>query len=345
MSTTIPAISRFLISSGVAHTHGTFCAHPIGNETRLQVGPSLGGALRPGGANTMIDGLQLPSTEDGQERWNCSDQDLRRYMAIEIMKLSSDKTVPSKTAMHMIYPSTMAAKEILPPNPPMPNDPLPSGGDDDDDDDAEQPNGGGAPSARDPPYMPSAPHDARTRGAAKVIPFDSLRRDIESRTSLSWTDDGVWPNLAAIATRAETLGPVVPPWVKAMQKATTIRMLRIDLHTHYDSHNPPANCNLTHILNRYCSSYADPFLGEIPREAACDTLQAHWSSWAGPVATQSASIATHLKRSSGSLSAALQPPSNPTGTIALAFSDCLRNYSDIDDLHKSLMLMPSTSTG
>ena len=42
---------------------------------------------------------------------------------------------------------------------------------------------------------------------------------------------------------------------------------------------------------------------------------------------------------------ALQPPLDPTGTIALAFSDCLRNYADIDDLHKSLMLMPSTSIG
>ena len=77
----------------------------------------------------------------------------------------------------------------------------------------------------------------------------------------------------------------------------------------------------------------------------CDRLRAHWSSWATPIATQSASIATHLERSSGSLSEALQPPLDPTGTIALAFSDCLRNYSDIDDLHKSLMLMPSTSTG
>ena len=97
---TIPAISRFLISSGVAHTHGAFFTHPIGNETRLQVRPSLGGALRPGGANTMIDGLELPSTEDRQERWNCSDQDLRRNMALEIMQLASDKTrdktVPSK---------------------------------------------------------------------------------------------------------------------------------------------------------------------------------------------------------------------------------------------------------
>ena len=110
---TIPAVSRFLISSGVAHIHGTFCTHPIGNETRLQLGPSLGGALRPGGTNTMIDGLELPSTGDRQERWNCSDQDLRRHMALEIMKLSSDKTVPSKTSVHSICPFTMAAKEIL----------------------------------------------------------------------------------------------------------------------------------------------------------------------------------------------------------------------------------------
>ena len=109
----IPAVDRFLISSGVAHTHGTFCTHPIGNETRLQLGPSLGGALRPGGTNTMIDGLELPSTGDRQERWNCSDQDLRRHMAMEIMKLSSDKTTPSKMSGHSAYPFTMAAKEIL----------------------------------------------------------------------------------------------------------------------------------------------------------------------------------------------------------------------------------------
>ena len=136
--TIIPAIStssRFLISSGVAHIHGTFCTHPIGNETRLQVGPSLGGARRPGGANTMIGGLGLPSTEDGQDRWNCSDQDLRRHMALEITKLPSDKTVPSKTSVHSIYPFTMAAREILldpgeeylsQPHPPIPNDSPPS---------------------------------------------------------------------------------------------------------------------------------------------------------------------------------------------------------------------------
>ena len=45
----IPIIHRFLILSGVAHVKGTFCTHPIGNEIRLPNGPSLGGALRPGG--------------------------------------------------------------------------------------------------------------------------------------------------------------------------------------------------------------------------------------------------------------------------------------------------------
>ena len=295
---TIPAINRFLISSGVAHIHGTFCAHPIGNETRLQVGPSLGGALRPGGTNTMIDGLELPSTDDRQERWNCSDQDLRRHTALEIMKLSSDKTVPSKTSIHSIYPFTMAAKEILldpgeehffPLNPPVPDDPPPSRDSDDDDDEEEQPDEEGAPNAREPPYMPSAPCDARIRGAAKVTLFNSLRKDIESLTNLSWTDYRLWPNLASIATRAETLGFIVPPWVKAMQKVTTILALRIDLHTHYDAQANPANCDLTHLLNRYSSSYADPFFRKIPREAVCGRLRAHWSSWAGPVATQSAS--------------------------------------------------------
>ena len=67
----IPIIHRFLILSGVAHVKGTFCTHPIGNKTRLPTGPSLGGALRPGGTNTMIDGLLLPDHETGHEQWNC----------------------------------------------------------------------------------------------------------------------------------------------------------------------------------------------------------------------------------------------------------------------------------
>ena len=94
-SDAIPAIHRFMILSGVAHVQGTFCTHPMGNETRLPCGPSLGGALRPGGTNTIIDGLLLYDDTSTHERWNCSDADLRRHMANEIMRLSSDKTVPS----------------------------------------------------------------------------------------------------------------------------------------------------------------------------------------------------------------------------------------------------------
>ena len=33
------------------------------------------------------------------------------------------------------------------------------------------------------------------------------------------------------------------------------------------------------------------------------------------------------------------------GTIARSFAACLDNYTDIDELHKALMLMPSSSTG
>ena len=39
------------------------------------------------------------------------------------------------------------------------------------------------------------------------------------------------------------------------------------------------------------------------------------------------------------------PPPDPGGTIARSFAACLDNYKDIDDLHKALMLMPSSSTG
>ena len=323
---TVPAINRFLISSGVAHTHGTFCTHPIGNETRLQVGPSLGGALRPGGTNSMIDGLELPSTDDLQERWNCSDQGLRRHMALEIMKLSSDKTVPSKSTMNSTYPFTMAAKEILldpgddgpvPPYPLAPPDVPPPPGDtaEEDQNDSDVEDETEAPDPREPPYMPSAPHDARTRGAAKVVLLNSLHKDIEAVTRMSWTDHRVWPQLESIATRAESLGFGVPTWVRAMQNATTILMLRIDLHTHLDSQKNPANCGLTHILNRHPSSLA---LTPSPTKSL-GTRSAAGCGHTGPpgrrpVATQSASMATHLERSSGSLSSALQPPSDPTGT-------------------------------
>ena len=112
-SDAIPAIHRFMILSGVAHVQGTFCTHPMGNETRLPCGPSLGGALRPGGANTIIDGLLLYDDTSTHERWNCSDADLRRHMANEIMRLSSDKTVPSTTAAYTTYPFTKAAKDVL----------------------------------------------------------------------------------------------------------------------------------------------------------------------------------------------------------------------------------------
>ena len=113
--------------------------------------------------------------------------------------------------------------------------------------------------------MPSAPHDARTRGEAKVLLLNSLRKDIGTLTQLSWTEHGVWSSLASVTTRAKTLGFVVPSWVETMQKVTAILILRIDLHTHFDSQKNPANCDLTHILNKYSSSCTDPYLREVPR--------------------------------------------------------------------------------
>ena len=49
-----------------------------------------------------------------------------------------------------------------------------------------------------------------------------------------------------------------------MQKVTTILTLRIDLHAPLDSQKNPANCDLTHILNRYSSECADSFPREVP---------------------------------------------------------------------------------
>ena len=111
----IPALNRFMITAGVAHVNATFCTHPIDDNTRLATGPSLGGALRPGGNNTMIDGLLIPqstSTDETTYQWNCSDADLRRHMANEIMKLSSDKTTPSSSSTQT-YPFTKVAKTVL----------------------------------------------------------------------------------------------------------------------------------------------------------------------------------------------------------------------------------------
>ena len=232
----------------------------------------------------MIDGLELPSTGDRQERWNCSDQDLRRHMALEIMKLSGDKTTPSKMSAHSAYPFTMAAKEALfdpgeeysfPPHPTvleahrLPRDEA------DVDRDAERLDETGIPDPREPPHMPSAPQDARTRGGTKALLLNSLRKDIGTLTKLPWTDHKVRSSLASVTTRAEALGFVVPSWVETMPKATAILILRIDLHTHLDSQTNPANCDLTQILNKYSSSYTEPYLREVPREAVCGKLHRH----------------------------------------------------------------------
>ena len=155
------AIHRFLIFSGVAHVKGTFCTHPLGNETRLPCGPPpLGGALRPGGTNTSIGGLLLNDDTTAHERWNCSDADLRRHMANEIMKLSSDKIVPSTTAVYTTYPFTKAAKDVLfdvsNGDPPTPSQGL-----------------GGAtldknvgPTPRDPPHTPTPPRHSPRAGVS-----------------------------------------------------------------------------------------------------------------------------------------------------------------------------------
>ena len=55
--------------------------------------------------------------------------------------------------------------------------------------------------------MPSAPHDARIRGAAKVVLFNSLRKDIEALTQLSWTDHRVWPTTGIDCHAGRVLGP------------------------------------------------------------------------------------------------------------------------------------------
>ena len=335
----IPAIHRFMILSGVAHVQGTFCTHPMGNETRLPCGPSLGGALRPGGANTIIDGLLLYDDTSTHERWNCSDADLRRHMANEIMRLSSDKTVPSTTTAYTTYPFTKAAKDVLfdvhSGDPP----PTPHG--------IGEPTLGKdvGPTPRDPPHIPPPPDVARARGSTKAALLDALHLAIESVMHLPWSTIDTWDKLRPIAQQAQHLGFLVPPWVHAMADVTTMALLRYGLEEHARRYTDPTKCDFTHILQKHSSTALDPLFPGLPRADVRNRLKAQWHEWSAPIAAQSSSISTHLKKSSGTLSDALQPPLDPGGVIARAFSDCLCNYSDVDDLHKALMLMPSTSTG
>ena len=287
----------------------------------------------------MIDGLLLHDDTTAHERWNRSDADLRRHMANEIMKLSSDKTVPSTTAVYTTYPFTKAAKDALfdvsNGNPRTPAQAL--GG--------SAPSENAGPTPRNPPHTPASPDIARARGSTKAALLDALHLAIESLLSLPWSNMDTWAKLRPISQQAQQLRFSVPSWVTVLSEVTTMRMLRFELSEHSLRHADSTNCNFTHIFRRHSSAVSDPSDKELPRTAVCDRLKDHWRVWAAPIAAQSSAISVHLARSSGTLSDALQPPLDPDGVIARAFSDCLRNYSDVDDLHKSLMLMPSSSTG
>ena len=327
----IPTIQRFLILSGVAYIKGSFCTHPVGNETRIPTGPSLGGALRPGGTNTMIDGLLLPDPDTGHTQWNCSDADLRRHMANEIMKLSSDKTAPSTTATYTTYPFTKVAKEVLfdpdADNPRMAQH-TPEGG---------HPDQGAEPASRDPPHIPAPPHTARARGTENATRLDALHLAIESSLRLSWSDTDTWAGLQSVSQQAEHLGFSIPPWITVMNKVTTTRLLRFDLNEYSRRYEDLSNCTLTHILLKHSPTVPDVFLQELPLTAVCDRLKQHWRTWAEPIGIQCSSISTHLLRSSGTLADAMHPPSDRDGVIAQAFTDCLRKYSDVDDLQPQII--------
>ena len=189
------------------------------------------------------------------------------------------------------------------------------------------------PTPRDPPHTPASPDIARARGSTNAALFNALHLAIESSLSLPWSNMDTWAKLRPISQHAQQLGFSVPYWVTVMSKVTTMRLLQFDLNEHSQRHADSTKCDLTHVLRRHSSAVSDPFLKELPHTAVCDKLKDHWRVWAAPIAAQSASISVHLARSSGTLSDALQPPLDPNGVIARAFSsDCLRNYSDVDDL-------------
>ena len=216
----IPILNRFMITAGVAHVNGTFCTHPIDDNTRLATGPSLGGALRPGGSNTMIDGLLLPhstSTDESAYQWNCSDADLRRHMANEIMKLSSDKTIPSSSSTQT-YPFTKVAKTVLfdpiRPHPPASNDTpdisvptthVP----------ADAPphiptTQGSTTDAHSSSYIPVTPVQARNRARTEADAIRQLSHDIKEVATNSWSSPDTWGLMETIPKRAKQMGFTIP---------------------------------------------------------------------------------------------------------------------------------------
>ena len=134
----------------------------------------------------MIDGLLLPDQETGQAQWNCSNADLRRHMANEIMKLSSDKTAPSSKAAYTTYPFTKAAKDVLF-DPDKGNSHVArqtsEGG---------HPDRGAQPASRDPPHIPAPPHIAHVRSNEHATRLGALRLAIESSLRLSWSEHDRW---------------------------------------------------------------------------------------------------------------------------------------------------------
>ena len=219
----IPALNRLMISAGVAHVNGIFCTHPIDDNTRLATGPSLGGALRPGGSNTMIDGLLIPhsaSTDETAYQWNCSDADLRRHMANEIMKLSSDKTTPS-SSLTQTYPFTKIAKTVLF-DPAGPHDPSSN-----ETSNTAEPNThvhadgpSHEPTAQEPPtdthdrsYIPVTPEQAKQRAEVKAEKLRQLSQDIKTVATSSWGSLNTWDLMGTMPKRAKQMGFSIPAHV------------------------------------------------------------------------------------------------------------------------------------
>ena len=313
----IPALHRLMISSGVAHVNGIFCTHPIDDNTRLATGPSLGGALRPGGSNTMIDGLLIPhstSTDETEYQWNCSDADLRRHMANEIMKLSSDKTTPSSSSTQT-YPFTKIAKTVLfdpagPHNPSSNETP-----------NTTEPNTHvhtdaplHEPTVPDPPtdthdssYIPVTPEQAKQRADVEADTIEQLGQDTRTVATSSWGSLDTWDLMDTIPKRAKQMGFSIPTHVTSYSAIPSSIILRFDLEQYTTRHSTSSTFSLCHILRNHTPGLTNLRAG-LPSPAVNKKLHTHWYDWARPIAAQCDAISTHPRKSAKTMAEALRPP-------------------------------------
>ena len=188
----------------------------------------------------MIDGLLIPhstSTDETAHQWNCSDADLRRHMANEIMKLPSDKTTPSSSTTQT-YPFTKIAKTVLF-DPIGCHTPIP-----DETPNTEEPNTHthtdtppheptttqGPPShTHDRSYTPASPEQAKQRAEVEAAKFKQLSQDIQTVAANSWSSPSTWERIDTIPKRAKQMGFSIPAHITSYTAIPSSILLRVSI--------------------------------------------------------------------------------------------------------------------